>query len=68
MAKRTVGSRLLEGYSRLPGSVRKYTDKAVKGGAAVTRKLHGDGAKRKGSAWANNQKNKVKKQLSKYRI
>jgi hypothetical protein len=68
MAKRDIGSEVLKKYLYLPGGVRKYTDKVVKGGAAVARKLHGDGAKRKGSAWANNQKNKVKKQLSKYRI
>ena len=67
-SKRTVGSRLLEGYSKLPGSVRKYTDKAVKSGAAVTRKLHGDGAKRKGEAWAKAQRSKIGKKLGKYRI
>ena len=68
MTKRTVGSRLLEGYSRLPGSVRKYTDKAVKGGAAVTKKMNGDAAKRKGEQWAKNQRSKVSKMLRKHRI
>ena len=68
MAKRTVGSRLLEGYSRLPGSVRKYTDKAVKGGATVTKKMNGDSAKRKGEQWAKNQRSKVSKMLHKRRI
>ena len=41
---------------------------AKKGGAAVTRKLHGDGAKRKGEAWAKAQRSKVGKKLGKYRI
>jgi hypothetical protein len=68
MAKRTVGSRLLEGYSKLPGSIRKYTDGAIKGGATITKKLHGDAAKRKGDSWASAQKAKVKKQLRKYKI
>ena len=67
-SKRTVGSRLLEGYSKLPGSVRKYTDKAVKGGATVTKKMNGDSAKRKGEQWAKNQRAKVSKMLRKHRI
>jgi hypothetical protein len=58
-SKRTVGSRLLEGYSRLPGSVRKYTDGAIKGGAAVTKKMRGDEAKRKGEAWVQAQRRKI---------
>jgi hypothetical protein len=68
MTKRTVGSRLLEGYSKVPAGVRKYTDRAIKGGAAVTRKLHGDGAKRKGEQWAKAQRSKIGKKLGKYRI
>ena len=68
MAKRTVGSRLLEGYSKLPGSVRKYTDKAVKGGATVTKKMGGDSAKRKGEQWAKNQRSKISKMLRKHKI
>jgi hypothetical protein len=68
MIKRTVGSRLLEGYSRLPGSVRKYTDRAVKGGATVTKKMNGDSAKRKGEQWAKNQRSKVAKMLRKHRL
>ena len=67
-SKRTVGSRLLEGYSKLPGSVRKYTDGAVKGGAAVTKKMNGDSARRKGEAWAKAQRAKVAKMLRKRRI
>ena len=67
-SKRTVGSRLLEGYSKLPGSVRKYTDKAVKGGATVTKKMNGDSAKRKGEQWAKNQRAKVSKMLRKHKI
>ena len=66
--KRTVGSRLLEGYSKLPGSVRKYTDRAVKGGATITKKMGGDAAKRKGEGWITSQKAKLKKRLRKYKI
>jgi hypothetical protein len=39
--------------------VRKYTDGAIKGGAAVTRKMRGDEAKRKGSAWVQAQRRKI---------
>jgi len=67
-SKRTVGSRLLEGYSKLPAGVRKYTDGAVKGGATITKKMGGDSAKRKGEAWAKAQRAKVAKMLRKRRI
>jgi hypothetical protein len=58
-SKRDIGSEVLKKYLYLPGGVRKYTDKVVKGGAAVTRKMRGDGAKRKGSAWVQAQRRKI---------
>lgn len=68
MAKRTVGSRLLEGYSRIPAGARKYTDGAVRVGSGVVKRLNGEGSRRKGESWASAQKAKVKKRLRKYKL
>jgi len=64
--KRTVGSRALEAYSvRTPEKIRRHTDKVIRTGAKLIRKINGPGTKAKGDAWVNRRlgRFKIKKKL-----
>lgn len=59
--KRTVGSRALEAYStHTPEKIRKHTDKVIRTGARIIRKLNGPSTRAKGEAWVNRRKKMIK--------
>jgi len=59
--KRTVGSRVLEAYSvRTPEKIRRHTDKVIRTGAKLIRKINGPGTKAKGEAWVHRRLKTIK--------
>jgi hypothetical protein len=60
-SKRTVGSRALEAYStHTPEKIRRHTDKVIRTGARIIRKINGPGTKAKGEAWLSRRKKMIK--------
>lgn len=56
-----VSRRVWEGYARLPGPVQRQTDRVIRVGARVSRRLNPfrEESKRRGEAWVSNQKKKL---------
>jgi hypothetical protein len=62
--KRTVGSRLLEGYvTHASDGVRKRTDGVIRAGARIAHKLHGEAVQKKGEEFKKGIKKRIAKRF-----
>jgi len=60
--KRSVGSRVLEAYSvHTPEKIRRHTDKVIRTGAKLIRKINGPGTKAAGQAWISRRLGRFRK-------
>ena len=67
MTKRTLRDRFFEANAKLPRPIQKHTDRAIKAGFKIKRKLNpiAKDTQRKGKAWVKDKKKKIIKVLGK---